>query len=106
VDQHSPRAVENEDSLLEERTEMGTDAHEDSVETGEEPSFAEPGDERALPASIVEASATTTECLTARRPSHPVVLGRPDISNIGASCVLGLLGLRTANHDRTHGHLH
>jgi len=39
--------------------------------------------------------------------SRPVVLGRADdLEGIGALCVLGLLGLRTASHDRAYGRVH
>jgi len=40
---------------------------------------------------------------TRRIPSSSVA---PIPSGIGAPCALGLLGLRTANHDRTYGRIH
>ena len=42
----------------------------------------------------------------AANTSHPGVLSRPHTVGMRAPCVLGLLGLRPANHERTHGRVH
>ena len=56
---------------------------------------------------LVLPAARTLVCSAGCKPSHPRVLSRADsCAAIGALCVLGLLGFRSAEQEGTHGREH